>query len=96
MTEILGSVVSTLNDNVRWDLRMAGEEALEDVLDTSSISGLGIEGRAGHVGNHSISSSTDILHIAPSMITGSGLGEPDITSVSTQLTRLEGRSNIYC
>jgi hypothetical protein len=83
--EILGSIASILDDNVRWSLRCPSEIILEDVLDTRSISCLSIKSRARHMGHHRVSSSTDIFHSAPRVILGSWLREPYITSVSAEM-----------
>jgi hypothetical protein len=46
------------------------------------------------MGNHGIASAPWVLRIAERVILGRGLGEPDITTVSAELTGLERISNI--
>src|SRR5271156_805632 len=76
--EILGSIISILDDNVRWSLRCSSEVVVEDVLDASGISGLSVKCRARHVRHHGVSSSTYVFHSAPRVILRSWLREPHI------------------
>ena len=44
--------------------------------------------------NHGVASTPWVLGVAERVVLGRGLGEPDITTVSTEVTRLESISNI--
>lgn len=72
----------------------AGEVAVENVLGTVGVADLSIDGGTGHVGNHSVAATPGVLGVAERVILGGGLGEPDITTVSTEVARLEGLSDI--
>lgn len=55
---------------------------------------LSIDGGARHVGNHCVASTPRVLGVAQGVVFGSGLREPDVTTVSPQVARLEGISNV--
>jgi hypothetical protein len=46
------------------------------------------------VGNHGVASSPWVLRVAERVVLGGWLGEPDVTTVSTEVTVLERISNI--
>ena len=81
--EILGPVVEA-----------AREVAIEDSLGASGIPGLGVDGAAGHVRNHGVAAAPRVLGIAERVVLGGGLREPDVTSVASELARLDGLGNI--
>lgn len=72
----------------------AGEVALEDSLGTVGIADLGVNRGTGHVRHHSIATAPRVLSIAERVVLRSGLGEPDVTAVASQLTRLDGFGNV--
>jgi hypothetical protein len=88
--------MTVLDDNVAGPLGFAGKVILEDLLGTSGVSGLGIERGTRHVRNHGVSNTLLALvgHGAPGVIARSGLGEPHITTVSTELARFDSSGNI--
>ena len=47
------------------------------------------------MGNHGVASTPWVLGIAERVVLGGGLGEPDITTVSTEVTRLECVGDIF-
>lgn len=82
--EILGSVVLTTR-----------EVALEDVLGALGVTGLGVNRSTGHVRDHSIATTPWVQGVAERVILGSGLGEPDVTTVAAEVAVLEGFGNIF-
>lgn len=95
MKDVLSCVVTIFNDDIRWSLRLAGKVILEDGLDTSGISGLSIKSSTRHMWDHGISSTVLVAHSAPRVILGSGLREPHITTVTTELSGSKRISDIY-
>lgn len=95
LTVGLGGVVTLVDNQVlRTVVLTTGEVALEDVLGTIGVADLSIDGGTGHVGNHGIAATPGVLGVAERVILGGGLGEPDITTVATEVARLEGLSDI--
>jgi len=72
----------------------AAEVAVEDGLDTGGIALLGIEGGTRHVGNHGVTTAEGILGVTQRVILGCRLREPDITTIASEMSRLESLSNI--
>lgn len=95
LTVGLGGIVTLVDDQVlRTVVLTAGEVAVENVLGTFGVADLSIDGGTGHVGNHSVTATPGVLGVAERVILGGGLGEPDITTVSTEVARLEGLGDI--
>lgn len=82
------------NQVLRTVVLTAGEVAFENVLGTVGVADLRIDGGTRHVGNHSVTATPGVLGVAERVILGGGLGEPDITTVSAEVARLEGLSDI--
>ena len=82
------------NQVLRAVVLTAGEVAFENVLGTFGVADLSIDGGTGHVGNHGIAATPGVLGVAERVVLGGGLGEPDITTITTEVTRLEGLSDI--
>ncbi len=91
----LSSVISLLNDDVCRVLRFAVNEVLENLLGTVGVSLLGIQRRTGDVGGHGVTATEVVLGSSPWVILGGRLNIPDITSVTTQLTGLQGLCNVF-
>ena len=72
----------------------AGEVAVQDVLGALCVADLSIDGGTRHVGNHGVTAAPGVLGVAERVILGSGLGEPDITTVAAEVTGLEGLGDI--
>ena len=89
----LGLVSSLANDDVGRVLRFTGEVVLEDRLRTVGVASLGIECRATVVRYHTVTTANRVLHRAPDVVLGCGLHVPDVTRVTRELTRLEGRGD---
>lgn len=47
------------------------------------------------MGNRCVASAPWVLGIAERVVLGRGLGEPNITTVSTEVTRLEGLGDVF-
>ena len=88
--------MAILDDNIAGSLRLTGKVILKDLLDTSGVSSLRIERSARHVRNHGVSTRLGALvgHGTPRVITRSGLREPYITTVSTEVPRFNSSGNI--
>lgn len=72
----------------------AGEVALEDGLGAVGVADLGIDGGTRHVGDHGVATAPRALDITERVVLGSGLGEPDVTTVAAQVTGLDGLGDI--
>ena len=67
---------------------------VENGLGTGGVALLGVDRGTGHVGDHGVASAPGVLGVAQRVVLGRGLGEPDITTVSAEVTVLEGISNV--
>jgi hypothetical protein len=95
LTICLGGVVTTVNNQVfRAVIVTSREVRVENSLGASGVSLLCVDRGTRHVGNHGIASAPGVLGVAEWVVLGRGLGEPDITTVSTEVAALEGISNI--
>jgi len=95
LTVCLGGVVTADNDEILWAVVvLAREVRLEDSLGTVGVSLLGVEGGTGHVRNHGVSTTEWVGGVTEWVVLWSWLWEPDITTVTTEVTRLEGLSDI--
>lgn len=75
-------------------VKLAAKVALQDGLGTISVALLGVERSTRHVRDHGIATTEGVLGIAERMVLGGGLGEPDITTVSAEVTSLESLGNV--
>ena len=92
----LGGVVALVDDQVlRAVVLTAGEVAVQDLLGALGIADLSIDGSTGHVRNHGVTAAPWVLGVAERVILGSRLREPDISTVSAEVARLEGLSDIF-
>jgi hypothetical protein len=95
LTVCLGGVVTTVDDQVLSAVVvLASEVAGEDSLGAIGVTLLGVEGGTGHVRNHGVTAAEGVLGSAEDVVTRSGLGEPDITTVTGKVAGLEGGSDI--
>lgn len=95
LTVGLGGVITLVDDQVlRTVVLTAGEVAIQDVLGTVGVADLGIDGGTGHVGNHAVAATPGVLGVAERVVLGGGLGEPDVTTVATEVAGLEGLGDI--
>jgi hypothetical protein len=95
VTVSLGTVVTVDADNVLGSvILLAREEDLEDLLCSLGVSALGIDGSAGDMRSHGVSTTVLVSHGSPGMVLGGRLGEPDITTVSSDLAGLECLDNV--
>ena len=85
-----------MDDKVfRLVVEFAGEVRLQDGLGAVGIADLCVDGGTRHVGCRGVSTAPWVLGIAERVILGCGLGEPDVTTVSTEVARLERLSDIF-
>jgi hypothetical protein len=82
------------NQILRAVVLTAREVALKDVLGAVGVADLSIDGGTRHVGNHGVTATPGVLGVAERVVLGGGLGEPDITTVSAEVARLEGLGDI--
>lgn len=73
---------------------LAGEVAGENSLGAIGVTLLGIEGGTGHVRNHGVAATEGVLSSAEDVVTRSGLGEPDVTTVTGEVAGLEGSGDV--
>lgn len=91
----LGSVVTADDDEVLSPVvELAGEVGLEDGLGAVGVTLLGVQGGAGHVGDHGVAAAEGVLGVAEDVVLGGGLGVPDVTTVSTEVAGGEGVGDI--
>lgn len=90
-----GDVVTLVDDQVLGAVVLtAGEVAVQDSLGTLRVADLGIDRGTGHVGSHGVAAAPRALDVAQRVVLGSGLGEPDVTTVSAEVAGLDGLSNV--
>jgi len=95
LTVGLGGIVSVVDNEILWVVVvLAAEVALEDGLGAVGVSLLGIEGGTGHVRNHGVTATEWVLDSSEWVVSGSWLWEPDITTVTAEVARLDSLSNI--
>lgn len=96
LTVSLGGIVSLVADQVLWSVVLASTEVLvQNGLGASGVAGLCIDGGTRHVRHHGVTTSPGrVRGVSEWVFLGCGLWEPHITSVSTELARLEGLGNI--
>lgn len=91
----LGDVVTSVDDKVLvLVVEAAREVAVQDLLGTLGVPDLGVDRGTGHVGNHGVATAPGALDVTKRVVLGSGLREPDITTVASQVTRLDGLGDI--
>lgn len=82
------------NKVLRAIVKPAREVAVEDGLSALGIPDLGVDRGTRHVRNHGIAAAPRVLSIAKRMVLGSGLREPNVTSVAIQVAGLDGVGDI--
>lgn len=91
----LGGVVTTRDDQVLGAVvELACQVRLENVLGAVSVALLRVQRGTGHVGHHGVAAAEGVLGVAQRVVLGRGLGEPDVTTVATELTGLESLGNV--
>jgi hypothetical protein len=87
----LGGIITLVHNQILWAVIVLSTQVrLEDRLGSIGVSLLGIEGGPRHVWHHGVATTKGVLCIAEGVVLRSGLGEPDITPIATEVTRLEG------
>jgi hypothetical protein len=85
----LGTIMAVDTDDILGSIiLLAREKDLEDLLGTLSVSALGINGGSGDVGSHGVSTTVIVSHGSPGVVLGGRLGEPDVSSVSSDFAGL--------
>ena len=92
----LGSVVTLVDNQILRAVVVATREvAVENVLGTLGITDLSIDRSTRHVRNHGVTATPGTLNVTERVVLGSGLREPDVTTVSAQVTALDGLGDIF-
>jgi hypothetical protein len=95
LTVGLCGVVTLVDDEVCGLVVVAaGEVRVDDGLGTVGISDLGIQRSTGHVRNHGVTATPVVLGGSQRVVVGGGLVVPDITTVTGEVTRLEGGGDV--
>lgn len=95
LTVGLGDVVTLVDNQVlRAVVLTAREVAVQDVLGALGVANLGIDGGTRHVGDHGVTAAPGVLGVAERVVLGSGLGEPDVTTVAAEMARLESLGDV--
>lgn len=74
---------------------LATQIALKNGLGTIGIALLGVERCSRHVRDHGITTTKGVLGSSEGVTALSWLGEPDITTISGKVARLEGGGNVF-
>ena len=92
----LGRIVTLVHDQVLWSVVfLAAEVRLEDVLHTGGVALLRIDRGTRHVWHGGVASApSGVLGVTQRVFLWSGLWEPHITSIATELAALESLSNV--
>lgn len=92
----LCNVVAILDDKILWPIVvLAGEVALENGLGAIGVTLLGIDRGTGHVRDHGVAAAPGVLGVAQRVVVGSGLREPDITTVTSEVAALKSLSDVF-
>ena len=85
----LCGVVAIVNDEVLWAVVvLATKVTLKNSLCAVGITLLGIERSARHVRDHGVAATERVLGRAQRVVTMRGLGEPDVTAVTGEISFL--------
>ena len=97
LTVGLGCVVTLVNNQIlRPVIVLTAEVRFQDVLHTGSVALLGIEGGTRHVWYGGVSAApVHVLGVAEWVVLWCWLWEPNITTVSSKLARLEGFGDVF-
>lgn len=91
----LSNVITAANNEILVLVVMTAREvALENSLGALSVTDLCVDRGTRHVRNHGVATAPWALHVAEWVVLGGGLGIPDITTIASQVARLDSFSNI--
>lgn len=79
---------------VRLVIESVGVIRVEDILRALGITDLSIDRAAGHMRNHGVSTAPWTLDITERVVLWCGLREPNITTITTEMARLDGLSDV--
>lgn len=92
----LGNIVTTVDNQVLvLVVEPAGEVTVENLLGTLGIADLSIDRGSGHVRSHGVTTTHGAGHVTQRVVLGGRLGEPHITTVATELTRLDSVGHVF-
>lgn len=91
----LGDVVTSVDDQVLvLVVEAAREVTVQDLLGTLGVTDLGVDGGTRHVRDHSVAATPGALDVTERVVLGSGLREPDVTTVTSQVAGLDGFGDV--
>lgn len=94
----LGSIVATVDNKVFGPVVVAAAEVgVENGLSAGGVALLGVEGSTRHVRHGRVAGAAAPVLVgggAERVVLGSGLGEPDVTTVATELTGGESLGDV--
>lgn len=79
---------------VRLVIKSARVVRVEDILRALGITDLSIDRATGHMRDHGVSTAPWALDIAERVVLWCGLREPNITTITTELARLDGFGDV--
>lgn len=92
----LGSVVTLVDNQILRAVVVAAREvAVENVLGALGITDLSIDRSTRHVRNHGVTATPGPFNVTERVVLGSRLREPNVTTVSAQVTALDGFGDIF-
>lgn len=91
----LGDIITTVDDQVLvLVVEAAREVAVQNVLGTLGVTDLGVDGGTRHVRDHGVAAAPGALDVTERVVLGSGLREPDVTTVASQVAGLDGFGDV--
>lgn len=91
----LGCVVSLVHNQILGPVvLLSAKVTLQNGLGTGSVPLLGIERRTGHVSDHGVSAAEGVLGVAEGVVLRRWLREPDVATVSAEVTGLESLGDV--
>lgn len=73
---------------------LAGEITCEDGLGAVGVALLRVERGARHVRDHGVAAAPGVLGVAQRVVVGGGLREPDVTTVTSEVTGLQSIGDV--
>lgn len=92
----LGGIVALVDNEVLGPVvLLAGEEAGKDGLGAVGVALLGVQRSTRHVRDHGVAATEGVLAGAQRVFGGSGLREPDVTTVAGEVAGLDGLGDVF-
>ena len=82
----LGDIFTSVYNKILVPVVVTTREiAVENILGALGVTDLRIDGGAGHMRNHGVTTAPGALHVTERVVLGSGLREPNVTTVASQV-----------